>query len=220
MIVGTQVRAARGLLGWSQDDLAKATKLSKGTIRNLEGGAMSPRHATMSIIQQALEQSGIEFTGNEGVRRRYDEIRIYQGPNSCDEFFDDMLHAVNEQGGEVLCVLRSHEITTECCGITKTALGRFASISKITPVKCLVGESLESSLLSPSFQFRTILKQHAGPVSYFVYGRFYAVILAEDPPRFVIFSSLSATLEHRSHFFALWDMAPPVFSELKKKKGR
>lgn len=42
-----QIKAARALLDWSQEDLAIRAALSIATIRKIESGALSPRDKTM-----------------------------------------------------------------------------------------------------------------------------------------------------------------------------
>jgi ribosome-binding protein aMBF1 (putative translation factor) len=70
-----QLRAARGLLGWSQSELAARAKLSLPTVKRLEGG-FGPRVSADAQIkmQRAIEAGGIEFIdengGGLGVRFR------------------------------------------------------------------------------------------------------------------------------------------------------
>ncbi|MFX5817144.1 helix-turn-helix transcriptional regulator, partial [Acinetobacter baumannii] len=40
-----QIRAARGLLGWSQADLAEGCNMHRGTLADLEGGKREPHKA-------------------------------------------------------------------------------------------------------------------------------------------------------------------------------
>jgi transcriptional regulator with XRE-family HTH domain len=65
-----QCRAARALIGWSQDQLAAASKVSKTTLANFEAGSRLPYVRTLEDISKALEAAGVEFTnGNQpGVR--------------------------------------------------------------------------------------------------------------------------------------------------------
>jgi transcriptional regulator with XRE-family HTH domain len=70
-----QLRAARGLLGWSQAELAERAGLSVPTIKRLEGG-FGPRvsDAARDRLQMAIEAAGVEFIeengGGLGVRFR------------------------------------------------------------------------------------------------------------------------------------------------------
>jgi len=71
-----QVKAARSLLAWSQEELASAAGVSIPTIKRLEAqdGALGGRHETGNRIRLALETAGIEFIdengGGAGVRLR------------------------------------------------------------------------------------------------------------------------------------------------------
>jgi transcriptional regulator with XRE-family HTH domain len=52
MITPAQCRAARGLLDWKQLDLAREAGVGVVTIRHFEGGANTPRRATLEVIQR------------------------------------------------------------------------------------------------------------------------------------------------------------------------
>lgn len=72
MISAAQCRAARGLLDWSQVDLAAKAGVGVVTIRQLEGDQQHSRRATLSVVRSALEEAGVEFIdengGGAGVR--------------------------------------------------------------------------------------------------------------------------------------------------------
>ena len=67
-----QCRAARALLGWTQDDLEAASNVAKKTIADFERDARQPRPRTLTDIRRALEEAGVEFIepngGGAGVR--------------------------------------------------------------------------------------------------------------------------------------------------------
>lgn len=72
MITPRQIRAARALLDWSQQELADKAIVSLNALARLERGAVDPRMSTLSAVEKALEKSGIEFIPEsdrgEGVR--------------------------------------------------------------------------------------------------------------------------------------------------------
>lgn len=73
MITPRQIRAARSLLAWSQQDLADKAILSINAVKRLEAGYGDPRISTILAMQKALEDNGIEFIPaiggkGEGVR--------------------------------------------------------------------------------------------------------------------------------------------------------
>jgi transcriptional regulator with XRE-family HTH domain len=72
MVTPAQCRAARGLIDWSQQQLADAARVGVVTVRQFEASAAQPRNATLDAIRRALESAGVEFTngGQPGVRLR------------------------------------------------------------------------------------------------------------------------------------------------------
>lgn len=67
-----QCRAARALVGISQDDLAKSSSVAKATIAAFELDRRQPYLRTLSAIRIALETAGVVFLpengGGAGVR--------------------------------------------------------------------------------------------------------------------------------------------------------
>ncbi|MCQ0986501.1 helix-turn-helix domain-containing protein [Jiella sp. LLJ827] len=76
MVSIRQVKAARALLGWSQNDLADRSGVSRPTVKRLEAsdGELGGRATTSDAIRSALEAAGVEFIaengGGAGVRLR------------------------------------------------------------------------------------------------------------------------------------------------------
>lgn len=68
-LVAAQIRAARGLLGWSQTDLGQAAKIHRATLIDLETGKREPHEATLSVLVKELTAAGIVFT-ERGVEFR------------------------------------------------------------------------------------------------------------------------------------------------------
>jgi transcriptional regulator with XRE-family HTH domain len=75
MLGSSQIRAARALLGWRQEDLSKASGVGTATIQRIEKSdrAITGYVSTLVRIQAAFEQAGIQFiddddAGGIGVR--------------------------------------------------------------------------------------------------------------------------------------------------------
>ena len=65
MITPSQCRAARGLLKWSQQQLADAAGVGIVTIRQFENDQAEPRSATMQVIERAFSDSSVQFIDDE-----------------------------------------------------------------------------------------------------------------------------------------------------------
>ena len=72
MVSPSQSRAARGLIDWSQSDLATAADVSLGTVQNFEAGKRVPIANNLMPLQRTLEAAGVEFMNGDqqGVRLR------------------------------------------------------------------------------------------------------------------------------------------------------
>lgn len=72
IITARQVRAARALLGWSQQELADRAIVSANAVMRLERGKVDTRMSTLTAVHRALVRGGIEFIPadqkGEGVR--------------------------------------------------------------------------------------------------------------------------------------------------------
>ncbi len=65
-LIAAQCRAARGLLNWSQDTLAEASKVGISTVGDFERERRTPCNHLLRDIRSALESAGIEFIAENG----------------------------------------------------------------------------------------------------------------------------------------------------------
>ena len=66
MLTPAQSRAARGLIEWSQTELASRSNLGLSTIRDFEKGRRIPTINNLTAIRRALEAGGIVFIPQNG----------------------------------------------------------------------------------------------------------------------------------------------------------
>jgi transcriptional regulator with XRE-family HTH domain len=74
--LAAQIRAARGLLGWTQGYLAEGVRVSRPTIIDLESGKRAPHENTIQVILSELSAAGINFT-KDGVEVRDWPLKPY-----------------------------------------------------------------------------------------------------------------------------------------------
>lgn len=69
VVTGRQLKAARTLAGWTQEELARKARISAGTIKRSEAkpGPVRARYGTLERIVAVLEKAGVKFSENEGV---------------------------------------------------------------------------------------------------------------------------------------------------------
>jgi len=70
MITPRQVRAARALLGWTQEMLADKALVALTALKRLESDRLGVRDETRDAVRRALEAGGVTFVSSsqaEGV---------------------------------------------------------------------------------------------------------------------------------------------------------
>jgi len=217
IVSAQQVKAARALLGWKQEDLAAAASLSLSAVRNFEVGYM-PRISTTVAIYKAIENAGIEFTQNDGVRRCTSELRLYRGADRCTEFLDGVLEMVKEEQSEILLFVRDVETLIQPCWSPRgTNLQRFEKISQEVNVKCLLLDEFVPNVPSCEFELRICTKEIIGPPCVFVYGNKYAYLIPEGHNDCMIlaFNIITVALDYRNQFLTSWADAVPAFAKKK-----
>lgn len=205
-----QIRAARALLDWSQDDLAQATNLSIATIRKLELGYISPRSTTTDVLCQALEEAGIEFTDAEGVRRRQEEVRIYHGAQGCLNFMEDVVSTSKRTGSEMLAVASSGLALTYLFGAEAgQCLEEAVAKRDIACAKIILTDTFDLPLSTPRLEYRSISSNYVDPMPFCVYGDKYALLAASDHPvsKIVVVQSPVAARASRKQFESMWEKA-------------
>jgi DNA-binding XRE family transcriptional regulator len=64
-IAPEQLRAARSLLDWTRNDLAKTAGLSPETIKNIEHGIFTPQKQTILALVETFARHGVQFVHYE-----------------------------------------------------------------------------------------------------------------------------------------------------------
>ena len=63
-----QSRAARGWLGWSQDEFAKQANVALRTVASFERGEIIPRPNNIAAMQRAIQDAGIRLVFDRSGR--------------------------------------------------------------------------------------------------------------------------------------------------------
>jgi predicted transcriptional regulator len=59
IIFAAKIRASRGLLNWSQGELAERAGVSKQSVTRIEVGATDPRLSTMTALNEVIRAAGV-----------------------------------------------------------------------------------------------------------------------------------------------------------------
>lgn len=66
MVNERQIKAARGLLDWSQEELAERAGIARFTLIKIEAGSGGAQKETLLKLVEALEKEGVMFFETEG----------------------------------------------------------------------------------------------------------------------------------------------------------
>ncbi|HAX91424.1 MAG TPA: hypothetical protein DCY07_04355, partial [Rhodospirillaceae bacterium] len=101
MITAAQLRAARGLLDWTRSELAKASGLSAETIKNIEHGVYMPQESTINSIVKTFGENNVEFTDDDGVKKRHYQVMVLRGKIGYKQFLDHIYSVMKDKGGVI-----------------------------------------------------------------------------------------------------------------------
>lgn len=203
-INAAHIKAGRAYLGWSQEDLAEKTGLSPNTIRNLEMGFIS-RGKTLSIIREAMEKGGLEFLEPAGIRPRLDDIKVYDGPDSCKVLLKDMVQTAKEVDGGIIILAKTPTLLAKYLGAT---CPKDLECLQYVETRCMLFDATEAPFDMSRIQFR-MAPDNISPASYFVYGDKHVLITQESGFnfRFVVFTLPIQAHSYRTHFQTVWKNA-------------
>jgi transcriptional regulator with XRE-family HTH domain len=110
-ILPSQVQAARALVGWSQEALAKESGVSISTIRDFESGRRLTSPDNLRAMQEALQRKGgVLFVledddGGPGVRLAREKAKVTKHPTKVLFDNDTLPFTVRWRGADVFVYL-------------------------------------------------------------------------------------------------------------------
>ncbi len=213
-LLGRQIKAARALLDWSQEQFADAAGISVATARKLEAGTISPRGSTNGRIRNALEGAGLEFLPPDGVRHRPDDIDVFQGAEGVKAFYDDVYQTIIKAklGNISLVVPDPNQFFDMMGSYADVHRARMRTIKHFITVRCLVTENPQR-LPAPDYcEYRLISKSYVDSVPFYIYNHKCAIrVFCESRPvRIVIIDSNLVADAFLHQFESMWEKAVPI----------
>lgn len=207
MISIGQIRAARALLGWTQEELATACGLSLRALNSIERGLAIPRIDNLQAIQQTFENANVEFFDNDGIRRRTERLDIVklEGAEHLSEHLLDVVRELHTPGAEVLYNLASEEIHA---GLrTEIFDNYFSHLSRHRITERVLLATGETYIISPPSCYRWMKAESFNHVCYIVYGDNVAFQILNTPHRVIIIRNPGIADMFRRQFEFNWAVA-------------
>jgi len=212
MISSEQIKAARAWMGWTREYLAEEAGVSPGTIRNLEEGKLS--HRSVEPVRLVFENKGFKFHGKHGLTLQPSETKTFAGPDSCEEFYEELLTIVKQKGGEMVAIFKTQQQLARALGVTDFArLDRLEQLAKHAVIKCLLSDDRQLSINLPSVHFRTTPQNPMSPLAQIIFGDTTIVVISNGREFFFhITKSIEAANIGLKDFAPRWASAMPLVS--------
>ena len=203
-----QIKAARALLEWKQEDLARVSGISLAAINKLERGLVSPRQHTMATLQQSFEQAGVEFTEGPGVRLTSDlfRLQVWDGKTAIGNLLNDVFMTLKDMPlpREILLSGLDESRWDNYRTLVNQHQARLLECQVHQRVLIHDGDHYFLSHLNPKEHYRWIAKNLFTQLPYYVYGDKYAMVIWGPPVRVVVMQSRIMAETIRKQFEANW----------------
>lgn len=203
MIDPTQLRAARAMLNWKTTDLAKKTGLTVNTINSIEREVVHGRKDTMDKIQAVLEEAGLEFLPDSGVRKKNRIVLSYEGKDCLQKLHDDVYETLRDNKGEML--IAHLDETDAAKSMNPEVIDEIIRKRKEAGITCrlLVREN-DPNLIPPYDTYRGIPEKQFSPYPFYIYGTKLALVSWEPSPRVIIIDDERFAESARKLFDMVW----------------
>jgi len=220
MVTGKQIRAARALLDWSAEQLAKQVGLSRESINKIEDGSVQPRAKNLADIVRVFDEHGLEFTDHSGVRFKPQGVEILYGREGLQRFFDGVYEHAKRHGGEIMMFGIDETTFIQNIGneFSQDYLRRMAAVSQSRgdlKVLAIICEGDTNFCAAAYNEYRWISKDVFQAVPFYIYGETLAVMdfNAAQGPMIMLLKSRAVTNAYRKQFQAFWKMTHPPVAE-------
>jgi transcriptional regulator with XRE-family HTH domain len=205
LISSAQVRSARGLLNWTQSELADRCKLTKATIANIENEKHHLTSKTANKIYQAFTNANIEFFANNGLRNRVDVIKTIEGKSGCYFLLDDIYESVKKNGGSVKVSGVDENLIQEVLDKEHVMM----HVNRMQKVKNLNFQVIISNRDFNPYarkyaKYRSLPSEYFFPLPIYIYNRKVAFLIF-DPLRVLLIENFHLYLVHSNQFDMIWE---------------
>lgn len=216
-ITGRQIRGARGLLGWSMEELSDQTGVSRITIRQIEADDVKPQERTLVSLLTAFDKEGIEFQDNEGVCIRKHQMRTYSGKAGYRQLLDHIYETVKKGGRIRQFNFGDERYVPIADDAAAEHIQRMEEIEGLD-AKVLVQEGEIGNPVSYC-SYRTLDSAYADMAPWYLYGDVLILPLTESGKReCVTIQSKQVAERYVLEFDLFWNKVNPV--EKRPKSGR
>lgn len=212
MITSRQIRAARALLGWDAADLAEKAGLTRATLSNIENSLVQARAGTLEKIARVLQNNGVEFIQNQGIRLKTHSVETYEGKEGFTRFYEILDNELIQNGGDVCVSGVDENLFSEYRNNPEEHRSRMVELLKNHPnfqMRILVAEGDYNFVASKYATYRWLSKESFSPTAFYVFCDYLALIsfTHEPAPLVVLIKSAAFSEAYKHSFNLIWSSA-------------
>lgn len=191
-----QVRAARGLLGWSQTELAERAGTSLSAVADCENERGKTSRETYDRFLAAFERECV-FITDTGVEKRSGATYEITGEDWWLKTLDDVYYTLMDEGGEMLMIFSDDRESS------KEVNGRIKKIRNAgIKMRQLVRED-NTYMIGPASEYKWVPKEYFLNYITLIYGDKVA-ICAEDNTKALVCRDVNLARAWKNLFEMLW----------------
>ena len=197
IILPEQIRAARAILGWTAEELAKRAGMTHRALQNIETGFSQARAANMERIKTVIEQAGLEFTADCGIKKR-GLMTVFDGRDAYLRMMQDAEFTVS--AGDHREVLFAY--VTDAMATTDVIAQELKMRGAGIGMRCLI-KATDTYIRYPLREYRLIPDEFWHHNSEVIYGDKVAIVINMGE-RILIINDHSYATARRLNFEHYW----------------
>lgn len=214
MSVGRQIRAGRGLLKWSAQELAKQAGLTRDTINKIEDDAVQPREGTLNDIRRVFDENGIEFTDGFGVKLKPQGVDVLTGQDGLITLMEDVYESCRKgiAGDIVLSGIEEDEFVKQLGEYDDIYIAKMSALEEKIHMRHLIAEGDYNVVSSEYSKYRWVPKDKFKAVPFYVYADKLAIIIFSStaPVKIYVIQAAEVAEAYRHQFDAMWTQAQEI----------
>lgn len=205
----SQIRAACGLIGWTASSLAERIGVSKQMISSYLSGKSGLSATNLEKMAHHFDMEGVEFTPDEGVKRKTLKTKTYRGQAGFVNFMNLVYETARDHGGE-FCVSNVDEVVfTEKLGEQQDEeyMEKMKSIKSQYSFKILIKEGDQNFIGSDYATYKWIPKEQFHSVPFYVFGDNLAFLIFDEEITIHLINNTEIASAQRTQFNLSWNGA-------------
>lgn len=207
MIEPRQIRAARALLNWSQDDLAKASGIARSSIKNIENDITTARKDTIYDIQLAFENCGVEFLPGSGVRIKNETVTVFEGEDAFKNLLDDLYVTAKTGSDNEILILGLDEELTEKFDNVSLIKNYLEKIEKAGIKEKIITHEDSKRFINTATSYKAIPKEFFSQTPLHIYGHKVSFLFGNVNRKVVVIDNEQLADMLKKLFGFVWEKA-------------